>query len=61
MAALIKLRNLTAVPDGAYMFATPVAMPAVPNTDFMFGVGDVPADAGQTAAPASFADTNSPK
>jgi len=61
MTAMIKLRNLDVVPDGGYMFATPVAMPTVPNTDFMFGVGYVPADAGQTAAPASFANTNSPK
>lgn len=52
--ALIKLRNLSAVPQGAYRFSTPVDMPVVPNTDFMFGVGSVPLNAGQTNASASF-------
>ncbi len=60
-ATLVKLRNLSAVPSGAYRFATPVAMPSIPNTDFMFGVGSLPSDAGQTAAPASFgASSNGP-
>ena len=59
--ALIKLRNLNVVPQGAYLFSTPVAMPAIPSTDFMFGVGSVPENAGQTTAPATFANTNSPK
>jgi hypothetical protein len=59
-AALVKLRNLDVVPQGAYLFSTPVDMPEVPDTDFMFGVGDVPQDAGQTTAPASFVDTKDP-
>lgn len=53
-AALVKLRNLDVVPQGAYFFSTPVAMPEIPNTDFMFGIGEVPDDAGQATAPASF-------
>jgi hypothetical protein len=53
-AALIKLRDLDVVPNGAYRFSDPVAMPTIPDTDFMFGVGSVPADAGQTAAPENF-------
>ena len=54
-AALLKLRNLDVVPQGAYRFSTPVAMPEIPNTDFMFGVGSVPQDAGQLVPPADFA------
>ncbi|MEI6479853.1 MAG: peptidoglycan-binding protein [bacterium] len=57
-AALVKLRNLTVVPTGAYMFATPVATPEIPSTDFMFGVGTMPSTAGQTTAPSSFGSSN---
>jgi hypothetical protein len=57
-AKLVELRNLTVVPTGAYKYSTPVAMPVVPDTDFMFGVGSLPANAGQTAAPTSFANSN---
>lgn len=53
-AALVKLRNLDVVPKGAYRFSTPVAMPEIPNTDFMFGVGSLPQNAGQISAPTSF-------
>jgi hypothetical protein len=53
-AALIKLRNLDVVPQGAYCFSTPVAMPAILNTDFMFGVGNIPENAGQLIAPDGF-------
>ena len=59
-AALVKLRNLDVVPQGAYLYSTPVAMPAIPNTDFMFGVGNLPDNAGQITAPASFSDTGKP-
>jgi hypothetical protein len=58
---LIKLRDLYVVPPGAYRFSSPVAMPSLPNTDFMFGVGDLPTNAGQTAAPASFGISDEPK
>ena len=57
-AALVKLRNLDVVPEGAYRFSTPVAMPQIPSTDFMFGVGAVPSDAGQTTPPESFGNSN---
>lgn len=53
-ASLIKIRNLDVVPKGGYRFSTPVDMPVVPNTDYMFGSGAMPASAGQTKAPASF-------
>jgi hypothetical protein len=54
MATLVKLRNLTVVPTGAYMYSTPTAMPTIPNTDFMFGIGTMPTTAGQTTAPSTF-------
>ncbi|MEI7556444.1 hypothetical protein [Candidatus Chlorohelix sp.] len=60
-AALVKLRNLDVVPQGAYMFSTSTAMPQLPNTDFMFGTGSAPTNAGQLTAPASFGSTNEPK
>jgi len=56
--ALVKLRNLTVVPSGVYKFSTPLATPTLPNTDFMFGVGSIPSDAGQTTPPASFLITS---
>jgi hypothetical protein len=58
--ALVKLRNLDVVPQGAYRFSTPVAMPELPSSDFLFGVGNVPQGAGQTAAPTSFANADDP-
>ncbi|MDR3563341.1 MAG: periplasmic heavy metal sensor [Negativicutes bacterium] len=58
--AMVKLRNLTAVPGGAYLFSTPIARPPVPNTDFLFGVGTIPQNAGQAPAPASFRNVNEP-
>jgi len=59
-AALIKLRNLTYIPTGAYLFSTPVAMPTIPSTDFLFGVGSVPQDEGQTTPPPTFVDDTNP-
>jgi hypothetical protein len=53
-AALIELRDLDVVPQGAYCFSTPVAMPQLPSTDFMFGVGNVPENAGQLVPPDGF-------
>lgn len=59
--ALVKLRDLSVVPAGAYKFSTPVAMPDIPNTNYLFGVGSAPVDAGQLSALADFAkDTVSP-
>jgi len=57
-ASLVRLRNLTVVPQGAYRFSTPVAMPETPNTDFLFGVGNMPENAGQFAATEAFGKTN---
>jgi hypothetical protein len=50
-AGLIKLKNQDAMPKGAYCSSTPLAVAEIPNTDFMFGVGNVPEDAGQLLAP----------
>ena len=57
-AALIQLRNLDVVPHGVYLFSNPVATPEIPNTDYLFGVGSFPDNAGQLTAPSSFADTS---
>lgn len=54
--ALVNLRNLDVTPEGVYLFSTPVATPELPNSDFMFGVGTMPEDAGQVTAPTSFKD-----
>jgi phosphatidylethanolamine-binding protein (PEBP) family uncharacterized protein len=59
-ASLVKLRNLDVVPHGAYRFSTPVPMPEISDTDFLFGAGSPPQDAGQTTAPASFSNSNEP-
>lgn len=53
-ATLIAIRNLNVVPNGAYRFASPVAMPVIPNTDYLFGLGSIPADAGSSTPPDNF-------
>ena len=60
MTKLIALRNLDVVPDGAYLFSTPVAMPNTFDTDYLFGVGAMPPEAGKYAVPADFVES-SPK
>jgi Spy/CpxP family protein refolding chaperone len=61
-ASLVKLRNLTVVPSGAYMFATPIKYPSLPAIDSLFGIGQVPSGAGQMEAPAGFStSTETPK
>jgi len=57
-AALIKLRDLSVTPKGAYKFSIPVAMPTLPSIDFLFGVGKMPAPGGQLTAPTAFAAAN---
>ncbi len=52
--SLINLRNLNVVPNGAYRFSSLIEMPSIPNTDFLFGVGDFPQSAGNYTAPSSF-------
>lgn len=54
MAQLVTIRNLNIVPAGGYRFASPVPYPVVPNTDYLFGIGTVPADAGNSTPPANF-------
>ena len=51
---LVALRNLSVVPDGAYAFSEPISYPVLPNLDYFFGVGEMPADAGAYAAPDGF-------
>lgn len=54
IAKLIALRNLSVVPDGAYAFSEPIPYPTLPSIDYLFGVGEMPADAGQSAVPSGF-------
>jgi len=56
--ALVKLRDLDVVPTGAYKWSSPVAKPVLPGNEYLFGVGMVPPEAGQTDAPADFARDN---
>ncbi|MGD0166350.1 MAG: hypothetical protein ABSC51_03555 [Gaiellaceae bacterium] len=35
-AALVKLRNLSTTPKGAFVYSEPIAMPKIRNTDFLF-------------------------
>lgn len=54
MAQLVTIRNLTVVPTGAYRYASPVVYPVLPNTDYLFGIGTVPSDAGSSTPPSNF-------
>lgn len=54
MTKLRIIRNLDVIPNGAYRYATAVSMPTLPNTDYLFGIGSVPADAGSTISPSGF-------
>lgn len=54
MQSLVTIRNLDVIPGGAYRFASAVTMPAIPSTDYLFGVGEMPADAGGYTPPAGF-------
>lgn len=54
MTKLVTIRNLNVIPSGAYRFASPVVFPVLPDTDYLFGVGTVPADAGSSTPPANF-------
>lgn len=49
-AALVELRNLDVVPDGAYRYSTPVEMPEIPGVGYMFGIGEMPENAGQLSS-----------
>jgi hypothetical protein len=53
-AALVALRDLDAVPTGAYAFSTPIDMPSLPDISYLFGVGDLPSDAGRLPTPPHF-------
>jgi Spy/CpxP family protein refolding chaperone len=59
-SALVTLRDLTVVPQGAYLFSTPIAMPTMLNTDYMFGIGSMPSDAGTLPAPTDWATAGGP-
>lgn len=58
-AALVKLRDLTVVPQGAYLFSTAIAMPTIPSTDYLFGVGSMPSNAGSLSAPTAWGTAGS--
>lgn len=51
---LYRLRDLDIVPKGAYLFSSEVAMPVIPNIDFMFGIGQMSSDAGKFKVPDNF-------
>lgn len=53
-SALITLRDLNVVPEGAYSFSAPIAYPVISNTDYLFGNVSMPADAGTFATPSDF-------
>jgi hypothetical protein len=53
-AELVKLRDLTVVPTGAYKWSTPIPMPTLPNNDYLFGVGTFPSTAANVTPPAAF-------
>ncbi|MCU0370765.1 MAG: hypothetical protein MUC31_05075, partial [Bacteroidales bacterium] len=55
-AALLTIRDLDVVPEGAYRYSSPVAMPVIPDNDYLFGLGDMPSDAGNYTPPAGFTD-----
>ena len=61
VSQLVELRDLDVVPDGAYMFSAPVAMPKIPSNDFMFGVGHVTDEAAKYQAPESFTNIENQK
>lgn len=48
------IRNLDVVPSGAFRYASAVAMPALPNTDYLFGTTALPSDAGNYQPPTGF-------
>jgi phosphatidylethanolamine-binding protein (PEBP) family uncharacterized protein len=52
---LLKLRNLESqfTCQGAYLYSQPIAMPPIPNTDFLFGLSESPAGASAESSPAA--------
>jgi len=54
MNALVKLRDLDAVPEGAYLFSTEIPIPQIPDTGYLFGEGPVPDEAGTYPVPTGF-------
>ena len=54
MTALKAIRNLDVVPSGVFRYATAVAKPTLPNTDYLFGIGNIPSDASSSIPPTGF-------
>ena len=54
MTALRIIRNLDVVPTGVFRYATAVTTPIIPNTDYLFGIGTIPSDAGNSMPPTGF-------
>jgi len=52
--ALVKLRDLSVVPTGAYKWSTAIVMPTLPNNDYLFGVGTFPSNAGNVTPTVAF-------
>ena len=54
MTALKAIRNLDVVPFGVFRYATALATPTIPSTDYLFGLGNIPSDAGNSIPPTGF-------
>ena len=57
-AALVKLRDLSVVPTGAYKWSTAIDTPALPNSDYLFGVETFPSTAANTTPTSAFSKAN---
>lgn len=53
-ATLKLIRNLDVIPIGAFRYATAVDMPTITNNDYLFGLGSMPSDAGNSIPPTGF-------
>lgn len=51
---LLELRGDGTLPEGAFLFSNPIAMPVLPSADYFFGIGEVPEEAGRYQIPEGF-------
>lgn len=54
LQTLKTIRNLDVTPNGAFRYSSSIAMPSLPDNDYLFGKATLPADAGNYNAPAGF-------
>lgn len=55
-ASLKTLRNLEVIPNGVYLFSSLTSTPVLPNNDYLFGIGQMPLDAGLYTPPVSYSN-----